>query len=244
MSDYPTQSVAIIGGGIMGTMFHELLPNSVVITRASFSTTNWSMFDTIIFAIRPQDFKLLSPMPLADKLIISVMAGIRRDHLSQLTGSNQIIRCMPNTTVRIKMGMTVWCKTETVSPTQVTWFTNVLADQTKLLEVTNDDWIDKATAISGSGPAYLLTVLKVFIESAQQLGFSFEQSKLLVEQSCRGSLALMDSANTDLTSLVEQLVTKGGTTERALAVFEKHHLAELWNEAVQANYQRTKELSQ
>ncbi len=228
----------------MGTMFHELLPNSVVITRTSFPTTDWSTFDTVIFAIRPQDYKLLSPLPLKEKLIISVMAGIRTANLVSLTGSKTVIRCMPNTTVRMKAGMTVWCKTEDTSPDQSDWFVQTLSSETKLLEVNNDDWIDKATAVSGCGPAYLMTTLLAYIQAAEKLGFNPEDSRLLVEQSYRGTLALIEHSQIDLPTLRQQLVTKAGVTERALSVFADKDLAGIWNEALATAYQRAKELSE
>lgn len=244
MSSQSPNHVAIIGGGVMGSMFHALLPESTVITRDSFTQTDWDKFDTIIFAIKPQDFKVLSSLPFANKFIISVMAGIQINSLVAITGSQTVLRCMPNTTVRMKAGMTVWCKTPQVSIDQINWFTQSLSNETQLLEVVNDDWIDKATAISGCGPAYVLTTLQAFINAAQELGFTAEQSKLLVEQNLRGTLALLQSDQVDLPKLIQQLVTPQGVTERALAVFKKRQLDGIWEEAIQTAYKRAQELSQ
>jgi len=244
MSSQSPHHVAIIGGGVMGSMFHALLPESTVITRTSFTQADWDKFDTIIFAIKPQDFKALTPLPFANKFIISVMAGIRIDQIMYITGSQAVLRCMPNTTVRMKAGMTVWCKTKDVSTEQIHWFTQALSDQTKLLELDNDDWLDKATAISGCGPAYVLTVVQAFVMAAQNLGFTAEQSQLLVEQNVRGTLALLQSDHVNLPKLIQQLVTPQGVTERALAVFKKRQLDDIWNEAIQTAYKRAQELSQ
>ncbi|MFA6475347.1 MAG: pyrroline-5-carboxylate reductase dimerization domain-containing protein [Patescibacteria group bacterium] len=235
--------VAIIGGGNMGSIIHELIPDSIIITRQTFLTTLWDQYNCIVFAIKPQDFKTLSPLPFASKLIISVMASITTGQINTITGSNQIIRCMPNTTIQVGVGMTVWCQTNQVTPDQTNWFTKLLTKKTKLLQVENDDWIDKSTAISGCGPAYLLTILQIYMSAAQDLGFTPEQSKLLVEQTYKGTLALIENNQEDIETLKNRLATKGGITEEALKVFEKNNLSGIWREAIQVAYQRAKDLS-
>lgn len=210
-----------------------------MITRDTFDQTDWSMFDVVCFAIKPQDFKLLTSLPLPAQLIISIMAGISTEAVMAKTGSTKVIRCMPNTPMQIKHGMSAWCATTEVPADVKAWFTTSLQSVTQLLEVPNDDWINKATAVSASGPGFVFAILEQYIQATQQLGFSPEQAVQLASQTLIGSAKLLEQSNQTASELKQAVTSKGGTTAAGLDVLQVN-----WSAVLQAAYQRAQELSQ
>lgn len=241
-----SKRIAIIGNGVMGTVLYNALHDNndvTTITRNSFPATDWSEYDTVCFAIKPQDFKLLSPLPLQGKLIISVMAGISTAALITITQSDQIIRCMPNTPTRIGAGMTAWCKTSLVTQACTDWFTNSFAKLTKLLEVADDQGINLATAVSASGPGFWFAQIESYMRAAEQLGFTAAEAKLLVTETFIGCAELLKQPEANAATLKAQVTSKGGTTAAGLDQLTQHDLDGIWQAVLQAAYQRAQELS-
>ena len=109
-------------------------------------------------------------------------------------------------------------------------------------KVNSEKDIDKATAVSGSGPAYLLTHLLHFIHAAKRIGFSNTRAKQLVLQTFYGTQALV-AHESNISKLIAQIASKGGTTEAALKVFDGAHLPVVWNVALERAFRRAEELS-
>lgn len=214
-----------------------------MITRDTFSTTRWEDFNVICLAIKPQDFQLITTLPLSHTLIISVMTGITTETLMKITHSAAVIRTMPNTPIKIGLGVTAWCKTKAVTQADSQWFQNAFSKVSKLIDVENDDGINKATAISGCGPAYVFAFAEALMSAARELGFSEEQAQLLVTQTCVGATALLEQATVPVAELRQQVTSKGGTTAAALNALELSGFETMWNQAIQAAYDKAKTLS-
>lgn len=254
-------NILLIGGGTMGEiLLQKLSPDNLTVAEHSQERRDYlastykvnvttlssdvaNQADTIILAIKPQDASTVAETitpGLHGQLIISIMAGVNTTKLQTLFKTNRVIRTMPNTPAKLGLGMTVWTATPTVTSTDKQFVQRLLQDLGKELYVDNDDWIDKATAVSGSGPAYVFLFAEQLVNAAEQLGFKHDEALQLVQQTLLGASTLLFTGEPK--QLREQVTSKGGTTFAALTSLAQHDLQSIWNEAIQAAYNRAKEL--
>jgi len=106
------------------------------------------------------------------------------------------------------------------------------------LFVNDEKYLDMATAISGSGPAYFFLFMEYLVNSAIKLGFDTEAARDLVLQTALGSIQYALSSKISLAELRRQVTSPGGTTAEAIASFNNNNIEEIINEAVIAAYQK------
>lgn len=261
--------IAIIGYGNMGKTYARSFINSGVVSPDeifvvsrkvqlilnnpipfdNFSTDAKSVVpkcDLVILCVKPQDFKFLSESLTGlfspNQVVLSVMAGVKIESIAALTGATQVIRCMPNMASSIGMGMTVFTTSGNIAIDDLMTIQNLLNTTGKSLHVKEEKMIDAATAVSGSGPAYVFYIMDALSKAAQQLGFSTAEAEILVSQTFLGAINLQIGSSLSESELIAKVASKGGTTERALAQFESAQLAEVISEAVRAANQRAIEL--
>ena len=111
------------------------------------------------------------------------------------------------------------------------------------VEVGSEKDINAVTAISGSGPAYFFNFVKLLVESGTKLGIDEDKVKKLVLKTMKGSYELMKQSNDDFQTLIDNVTSKGGTTEAALETFKAYHIDETIDKAVNAANNRADELS-
>ncbi len=149
---------------------------------------------------------------------------------------------MPNLPARLGQGFIVWTSTSAVDKREKIWLKNfwkILGDE---IYVGKEAIIDKATAITGSGPAYIFYNLQCFIQAARAMGFSQKVALDMVISVFNGSLGLLKE-NQDYHGLIKQVASKGGTTEAALNKFKELSLDRIWLKAVRAAYRRSQDLN-
>ncbi|MFH0913708.1 MAG: pyrroline-5-carboxylate reductase [Chloroflexota bacterium] len=262
--------IAFIGGGNMGeAMLSAILTKNlatlrtVTVSDASEARRNLlrekykvdvtadnraavSRGDTIILAVKPQSLpEVLTQLKGAlqpSQLVLSIIAGARMSTLQEGLWHKSIVRVMPNTPAQIGEGMSVWTATPEVTPEQKERAKAILGTMGRELYVSDEDDIDKATAVSGSGPAYVFLFVEALVSAAQKLGFSPEVAKLLVLQTLLGSSHFLAKSGREPEDLRRMVTSPGGTTAAALARFEKGEWVKLVEEAVAAAYNRAKEL--
>ena len=219
------------------------------IPKANFSylaTEKISDFDIVILAVKPQDFGVLStsikPFLKDSQIVFSVMAGITISKLTSQLSCSKIVRSMPNIPTQIGMGMTVFSASAYVDRKELFIIQNLINTTGKSVYVENEKLIDAATAISGSGPAYVFYFMQSMIKAAVDLGFNESEAELLVNQTFMGSVAIQNSYSLSNEEWIAKVASKGGTTERALQVFEKGVLESTIVDAVKAANARALEL--
>ena len=219
------------------------------IPKANFShlvTEKISDFDIVILAVKPQDFGVLAtsikPFLKDSQIVFSVMAGITISKLTSLLSCSKIVRSMPNIPTQIGMGMTVFSASANVDRKELFIIQNLINTTGKSVYVENEKLIDAATAISGSGPAYVFYFMQSMIKAAVDLGFNESEAELLVSQTFMGSVAIQNSYSLSNEEWIAKVASKGGTTERALQVFEKGVLESTIVDAVKAANERALEL--
>ncbi len=202
--------------------------------------------DIVVLAVKPQNLDevmteiggQLNPR----QLVLSIIAGKSVATLKQGLKHKAIVRAMPNTPAQIGMGMTVWTATEGVSEEQRASVGSILKAMGKELYVTDEQYIDMATAISGSGPAYVFLFMESLINTAVDMGLPPDEARELVLQTVAGSVEYAAKSDKGLAQLREMVTSPGGTTAEALKVFENGKFPELMKQAVAAAYKRAKQL--
>lgn len=179
--------------------------------------------DLLILAVKPQDsallFKDIRHLVQPGQVYLSIMAGVRLSSMGDALGADKIIRAMPNLPAQIGAGVTAFTSTDAVTRIELVMVQNLLNTTGKTLYVEREEMIDAATAISGSGPAYVYYFMNAMIEAAINMGFSASEAELLVSQTFTGAVDLYNKSNFSCEAWIGKVASKGGTTEAALQVF-------------------------
>jgi pyrroline-5-carboxylate reductase len=112
----------------------------------------------------------------------------------------------------------------------------------KVLWLDSEEKIDALTAISGSGPAYVFHLMSCLQKAGESLGFSQDETRLMVQQTVLGAAQLAQN-DVPFLQLQKNVTSKGGTTESALNIFHQHNLESIVQEALDAAYRRAAEIS-
>tara|TARA_B110000091_G_C13812846_1_gene476110 strand:- start:568 stop:1374 length:807 start_codon:yes stop_codon:yes gene_type:complete len=202
--------------------------------------------DIIFVAVKPHHaeelFKKINPLVTTDKIIISIMAGVTLGVIKDLSGVRKVIRAMPNLPAKVGLGLTSYVSSPEVSRIELLTVESLLNTTGKSIRVNNENLIDASTGISGSGPAYVFYFMQSMMEAALQMGFSTNESKLLVSQTFTGAIELFNQSNLSPNSWMEKVASKGGTTQAALDSMDGNNVNELIKEAAFAAFTRAVEL--
>lgn len=204
----------------------------------------------IVLAVKPQQMPVALE-PLAGKLastrplIISIAAGIRIASLERWLGVEcPVIRCMPNTPALVHCGASGFFANQTAGLEDEALATAILEAVGIAVRVDQEDHLDAVTAISGSGPAYFFRFQELLVEAGIHAGLSPEISRQLVAQTALGAARMVSETGREPGQMRAEVTSPGGTTERALRVFERGDLGELVQAAVDAACERSRELAE
>jgi pyrroline-5-carboxylate reductase len=202
--------------------------------------------DIVVLAIKPQMLrkvgKELAPLLRPEQLLISVLAGATTTALRNALHHDAIVRAMPNTPAQLGKGMTVWYATPQVSQQQRSQAAALLGALGKEIEVEDEKFVAMATAVSGTGPPYVLLVMEALIDAAVHIGFPRHIAHDIVIETLLGG-TLFAQASGDHPAYLRNMVTSpAGTSAAAIHELEKGRLRTVLSEAVWAAYRRTDEL--
>jgi pyrroline-5-carboxylate reductase len=202
--------------------------------------------DLVILAVKPQDsaalFEGLRPLIDPQQVFLSIMAGVRMETIAEQLGARKIIRAMPNLPAQIGMGMTAFTSSDEVTRIELVMVQNLLNTTGKTVYVAQESAIDAATAISGSGPAYVWYFMEAMMSAARDMGFNQSESELLVSQTFRGAIELYDKSDFSCEEWIEKVCSRGGTTEAALRSYTENALRSDIIEGANAALNRAVEL--
>jgi pyrroline-5-carboxylate reductase len=201
--------------------------------------------DLVVWAVKPQLFveaaKPCAPY-IASALQLSVMAGIGCDALVRASGSQRVVRCMPNTPALIGQGMTGLFALASVTELERQQVAALLAPTGQTLWVEREAQLDAVTALSGSGPAYVFYFIEAMVQAGTQMGLSAAQARQLAEGTFAGAAALSAQADESPAGLRERVTSKGGTTHAAITTLDEHGVKAAFVAALHAAGQRAAEL--
>ena len=200
----------------------------------------------LVLAVKPQSFPevadVLRPALAPSQLVISIMAGVRLETMEAALGTARVVRAMPNTPAQIGRGATVWIAGTGVDDADRRFTRQVLGSFGTEIEVHAEDMLDAATAVHGSGPAYVYLVAEAWIDAAVSVGLDREIATTLVRETLSGSAELWNAGDLSAEALRHAVTSPGGTTAAALDVLEERDLRGSFLAAVAAAYRRSKEL--
>ncbi len=204
--------------------------------------------DVVVLAVKPQVLKgvaeQLAPEITADKLVVSIAAGVRLSDLaSWLDGHGATVRAMPNTPSLVGSGVTGLLAAEGVSEEQRSTAESILRAVGATLWLEQESQMDALTAVSGSGPAYFFLVMEALEEAAMEQGLDAAAARLLVLETAFGAAKMALEVDEEPAELRARVTSPGGTTERGLAALEDAGLREAFGRAVEAARHRSAELA-
>ena len=203
-------------------------------------------FDIIIFAVKPQiaddvlceykNFKFKKNI-----LITSIIAGKKINFFKRrIKNANQFVRIMPNMPALIRNGISCFVSSNNLSTSNKRKINQLFLNVGKTLWLKNENQIDKATAVSGSGPGYIFALINSFEIGAQKLGFSKKQSRELVLRTILGSIYLMQETKKEPIDLEKLIAVKGGTTEAGIKYLKKNNIDKIIYNTYLSAYKRAK----
>lgn len=250
------ETIAIIGAGNMGQAIANGLLSKKIITQSQLILTDSKTrgnkeaikkADIIILAIKPQiAATVLEEIKdeVRNQLIISIMAGIALSTIQQTLGKKvAVVRVMPNLAAKVGQSMSVWVSSKEVTERYKKYVKIMLGAIGVQLELQEEQQINMATAISGSGPAYFFYLTELIEKAAYKIGFSHKEARLLAIQTLLGSADLLRTSTYSVGELRNAVTSKGGTTEAALAIFDKQKLDKRFILGIRAAYNKSKELN-
>ncbi|MEW6277683.1 MAG: pyrroline-5-carboxylate reductase [Candidatus Eremiobacterota bacterium] len=204
--------------------------------------------ETVVLSVKPQVLsEVLTELRGAlnpGQLVLSIVAGATTRTIGDLLDHHAVVRVMPNTPARIGEGMSVWTRTADVSEADAERARTLLAALGREIYVAHEGDLDMATALSGTGPAYVFLFMEALVDAGVHLGFPRRIAQELVLQTVKGSVEFaMQAPTTHLAELRNQVTSPGGTTAEALYQMEKGGLRTILSKAVYSAFLRSKALS-
>jgi len=202
--------------------------------------------DIVVLAVKPQEFamaaKQLAGALKGDQTVMSIMAGVRIETIGDALKHEAIVRAIPNTAAQIGESMTVWTATPSVKGAARDEVRLLLAVLGKEIYVDSEKYVDMATAVSSSGPAYVFLVMEAMIDAAVHIGLRREMATPMVLQTLLGSARYAQESGRHPSELRNQVTSPGGTTTEGLLVLESAGLRAAFTEAIQAAYEKAQQL--
>ena len=200
----------------------------------------------VVLSVKPQVLhsvmeQLAGRIP-PDALVLSIVAGARIDAIEHTLLHKSIARAMPNTPAQVGLGMTVWTCGAALSESHRGQAQAVFASFGEEVYVDDERYLDMATALSGTGPAYVFIFMEAMVEAGVHMGFSRRVAEQLVYQTVRGSVEFARQAGRHLATLRNQVTSPGGTSAEALYHIEKGGLRTVVSRAIWAAYQKSRRL--
>ncbi|TLU66803.1 pyrroline-5-carboxylate reductase [Thalassotalea litorea] len=200
-----------------------------------------SQADLIVLAVKPHFIQpvceqLAKNVSLSNKCFVSVAAGVNIKPIQNALGfAAPVIRCMPNTPSQLGLGVSGMFASAEVSDPQKHLADTLMASVGIVQWLEAEENIDDLIAVSGSGPAYFFAFMEAMQNKAIALGFNPQQARALVQQTALGAAQMVvENHDQEISTLRENVTSKGGTTQQALLTFAQGGLPELVDKAMQA----------
>jgi pyrroline-5-carboxylate reductase len=260
--------LAFIGGGVMGeAMISGVLKNGlakpqdvaaceIVAQRREHLHSTYGIkaldksalvlegADIAVLAVKPQEFPVAARgvSIKSGQTVMSIMAGVTIDTVRSALKHDAIVRAIPNTPAQIGEGMTVWTATDAVPQAARERVRTILTVLGHELYVDDEKYVNMATAVSSSGPAYIFLVMEALIDGAVHIGVRRDMAQRMIIQTVLGSAKYAEATGKHLADLRNEVTSPAGTTTEGLRALEKAGMRLAFIEAVQAAYEKAKSL--
>jgi pyrroline-5-carboxylate reductase len=201
---------------------------------------------TLVITVKPQDMGALleeiSPRVTSEKLVISVAAGITTAYIGRnLSADVPVVRVMSNTPVLVDEAMSVISPGSHATEEHLRRAEQLLRPVGKVLRIPESQQ-DAATALSGSGPAYVYFLVEAMVDAGILLGMPRSNALEMVKQAVYGAATMLRDSGEHPVLLREAVTSPGGTTINAIRELEKHGVRAAVLAAIEAARDRGREL--
>lgn len=266
------EKIAFVGAGVMGEamvkglLSQQLLPPASVVAadpraehlralrdryQIDVTTDNSEAArgaDVLVLSVKPQAVGVVLPELRGQvdgiRLIVSIVAGVPIQTIAENLLNARVVRSMPNTPGQIGQGITVWTASPDVGLEQRTQAEALLGALGEHIYASDESFLDMATALSGSGPAYVFMFMEALVDAGVHMGFARRDAEKLVTQTLLGSVLYARQSGLHPAELRNQVTSPGGTTAAALHEMEKGGLRTVLSEGVWAAYRRSRALGE
>jgi pyrroline-5-carboxylate reductase len=201
---------------------------------------------TLVITVKPQDMSALldeiAPHVPADRLVISVAAGIPTAMIERRLGAEvPVVRVMSNTPVHVDQAMSVISAGRYAGEEHLRRAEELLQPVGKVLRIPESQQ-DAATALSGSGPAYVYFLVEAMVDAGILLGIPRATALEMVNQAVYGAARMLRDSGEHPVILREAVTSPGGTTISAIRELERHGVRAAFLAAIEAARDRGAEL--
>jgi pyrroline-5-carboxylate reductase len=202
--------------------------------------------DVVILAIKPQMaasvLQEIAPILGGDQVLVSIMAGVGTASIeAQVGGAVPVVRVMPQMLAKVGAAASGICAGQHVTEAQIE-LVRALFEQVGSTVVVPESQMDAVTGLSGSGPAYVYTVIEALADGGVRMGLSRDNALQLAAQTVLGAARMVLESGLHPAVLKDQITSPGGTTIAGLHKLEEKGLRDALISAVQAATQRAVEL--
>ena len=202
----------------------------------------------VLLAVKPQDLpKAMSGLRKSltdDQAAVSIVAGATVASIRKGLDHDAIVRVMPNTPAQIGAGVSVWTATDKTPPERVDETRELLRAIGVEVYVPSEKYVDMATGLSGSGPAYVFLFIEALTDAGVQVGLSRDIAATLATQTVLGSAQLLQQSGRHPAELRNAVTSPGGTTAEGLLSLESNRFRAAVMEAVEAAYEKAVQLGE
>ena len=258
--------IGVIGGGVMGEAILQAalargvfeqdsvtVAEVVATKRAELAATHgvavtdsaaeaMAGAELVLLCVKPQELGSVRGVAEPGAVVVSIVAGTRIATLQQAFGTERIVRVMPNTPAAIGAGMSAWTATAAVDEPQRAAVRAILAATGRELYVDDEKKIDMATAVNGSGPAFVFLFIEAMIDGGVSIGLPRAAAEDLAIQTVLGSAQYALASDRPVAELRARVTSPAGTTAAGLLELEKGAVRADIIEAVRAAHRRAVEL--
>lgn len=200
----------------------------------------------VVLAVKPQMMHVVLPELSrelsSDACIVSIAAGVSIQTIVRGLGVSGVVRAMPNTPGKIGKGITVWTATSSVSEAQRSQVDLLLRSLGDSVFVVDERYLDMATALSGSGPAYVFSFMEALVDAGVRIGLPRHLASQLVLTTVSGSVQYALQSQLHLAALRSEVTSPAGTTAEALYALDRGGFRTAILDAVAAAHQRSVQL--
>ncbi len=244
-------ALALIGGlvlkGFKKEKIHLIEEKNINHTNALKQNENGlKKAEIVVLLLEPKQLKeILVPLKkvLANKIIVSMMAGIDIANLARFTGSKKIVRVISNPPVLTHTGTHVLIASEQMDQLDKDVIETLYSATGQTFWAPSETQTDAIIALSGSGPAYFFYILDSMIKTGVSLGLDKQFALDLALQAASGAVEMVRKSNVSPADLCGKVTLANGITESALRMFELGNLSDDIRLAMKAAYHRSKEIT-
>jgi len=202
--------------------------------------------EVIVLAVQPvslpEVMRGLKGFLQPKQMVLSIVAGVAVASLCHGLDHKAVVRAMPNMPAQIGEGVSVWTAASEVKKEQKQKARSILSALGKEFFASDERYLDMATAVSGSGPAYIFLIIESLIDAAVHLGLPRELAQELVLETVSGATHLAQKWGKHPAELRNLVTSPGGTTAEGLLQLEEGGLRALLAQAIIASYEKAKAL--